>query len=425
MISTFWEIPGIQSHQSLDLFERSLNPLCVYEIQGRPIYASPSFLKLLQVNIQDVHFFDYFSSQMVTSTILTQFWHQAKEGETIEFISKVKETGEELDCSLQFDPNAKLMFLTVEKTDAIQVDNLMQDYDRAIAALIRTEEKWKTLVLNSPYLFIQISHSGQILYLSAVVEKLLGYEQQELLGQSVTQLIHPASLHEFELMLQLWIEKIPSQEPGIESWWKTKSGQWVALYIQGQHFPSKLDIEGVVLSGYDITDRKCLEAELKAAQDRYQSLLYTLPGAVFRCNSTYTLEFASDTIEAITGYPPQVLVHNQMRSYLSLVHPDDLPLIKKSLLQSAMDRHRCIIEYRIIHADGSIRWVAEHKQARFDRDGNFLGLEGVLLDISDRKSLEAERNHAAIRLQRCKAINRSILQQYQGVVPTTLLSAAR
>lgn len=265
-------------------------------------------------------------------------------------------------------------------------------------ALIRTEEKWKAFVFNSPYFFIQTSHTGQIVYISAAVERLLGYSEAELLGRHITELLHPNHFNEFELILQLWINGAQPSQPEIECWWRTKAGRWVALSLQGQLFPSALKLDGVVLSGYDITDRKCLEMELKASEERFRSLVLNVPGAVFRCNSTYTMEFVNDGIEAITGYPALALVQNQIQSFLGLVHPDDMTIIKDSLVQSVLDRHRSSIEYRIIHASGRIRWVFERKQGIFDRHGNLLWLDGVLLDITDRKQAEADLNRYGVML---------------------------
>jgi PAS domain S-box-containing protein len=178
-----------------------------------------------------------------------------------------------------------------------------------------------------------------------------------------------------------------------------------------------LEIDGIVISGYDITDRKCLEIELKASEEKYKSLVLNVPGAVFRCDSTYTMEFVSDRIEEITGYPAATFINNQRQSYLSIIYPEDITLIKDSLLQSVLDRYRCSIEYRIIHASGQIRWVSERKQGTFDQRGNLIWLDGVLQDISDRKRVEdehrrskAKRKLAETELRRCQAVNRAMAQ---------------
>ena len=264
------------------------------------------------------------------------------------------------------------------------------------STLVRTEERWKTLFLNSPYLFIQTSNSGQMIYVSPAVEDLLGYQPEELIGRQIKELVHPSNLNEIELALQLWNSNLQAHQLSVECWWRSQSNRWVALSIQGQRFPSALEIDGVIISGHNITDRKCLEVELRANEEKFKSLVLNSLGAVFRCDSSYMMEFTSDEIQNITGYPASVFVNNQVRSYLSIVHPDDITILKDSLIQAILDRHRSSITYRIVDAKGQIRWVTERKQGVFDQKGNLLWLDGVLLDISDRQLSEALCHHEAI-----------------------------
>ncbi|MBD2020180.1 PAS domain S-box protein [Leptolyngbya sp. FACHB-36] len=504
MVSSFWNIPGIQSEKALEFLEQLLNPLCVYDDRGQAIYATQSFLELLRID-RAIGFFDFFASQLSRRIGLTEIWERALHGERIGFSAKPRDAEDDIECSLQFNPDAKLMFLTAQKADVGGITKLIAAYEQAIArsaysslaaalidpngtivtgnqrlhdllgttdretlnieafvhptdrlvdaklrqklfngeinsytaekrfvsrqseivwmnvsaslielstsvhgftkyfavlfediteskktysALIKTEEKWKTLVLDSPYLFIQASNTGQILYVSPAIERILGYKEEELLGQYITEFIHPNNFNEFELVLQLWGSDSDCDRPDIECWWRMKSGRWVSLHLQGQRFPLALGIDGIVISGHNITDRKCLEVELQASEEKFRSLILNIPGAVFRCDSSYRMDFISDEIENITGYPSAVFVNNQVRSYLSIVHSDDILLIKDSLIQSVLDRHRCSIEYRIIHADGSVRWVAERKQGVFDQNGRLLWFDGVLIDVSKRKQIE-------------------------------------
>ncbi len=506
MISTFWDLPDIQSRKSLEFLERSLKPICVYDEQGDTVYASQSFLTLLQLSEMPANFFDSFSVMSIASTDLMKFWSRALRGETIRFLPESRDAKETLECSLQFETDAKLMFFEAKKIDAADpIRSLTEAYERAISrsahcnlatalidatggiiqcnhnlhellgthdrdllnleefvhpddrlidhpskqhllngsipaytiekrfvsrsnkiiwlnvnvssielsaciheyqhyyavllediteskkiysTLVRTEEKWKTLFLNSPYLFIQSSNSGQMIYVSPAVEELLGYQHEELLGRQIKELVHPSNLKEVELALEQWSSGIQPKHVGIECWWKAKSNRWVALSIQGQRFPSALKIDGMMISGHNITDRKCLESELRANEEKFKSLVLNSLGAVFHCDSSYTMEFISDGIQDITGYPASVFVNNQVRSYLSIVYPDDIAILKDSLIQAMLNHHRCSIDYRIIDANGQIRWVTERKQGVFDQHGNLLWFDGVLLEINDPNQVE-------------------------------------
>ena len=47
------------------------------------------------------------------------------------------------------------------------------------------------------------------------------------------------------------------------------------------------------------------------------------------------------------------------------------------------------LSYRVLHADGSPRWIAEHGRAILDDNGERAWLDGVILDISERMLAEA------------------------------------
>lgn len=522
MISTFWEIPGIRSKKSLEFLVKLLDPICVYDEQGQTVYASPPFLELLRTDLTQVGFFDYFVSATTKLPTLLKSWERALEGEIIWFLSKTKEGQEDIECSLQFNPETKLMFLiaksinlraytrelteeyerwiltlfnhpslaiallTLEgvvvnsnnrlhellgtsEAETIYIEKMVHPEDKWIdlelkqklltgeiesynvekrfisqsneviwlnvsvslikvsacmnkhkkyfavlledvtenkkiySALIRTEGKWKAFVLNNLNLFIQTSSLGQIIYASPAVERILGYRGEELLDWQISTLIHPDDLNEFDLALRLWASDIHSDKLGIECRWRSQSGKWACLYVQGQRFPLALEIDGIAISGYDITDRKLLEVELRASEEKFRSLILNIPGAVFRCDVTYAMEFISDAIKEIAGFPATGFIHDRSHSYLSIVHPDDVELIKNSIVQSILEQHSCSIEYRIVHADGTLRWIWERRQAVFDGRGRFLWFDGVLFDVTDHKQTERE-------LRRSEAINRAMVR---------------
>jgi PAS domain S-box-containing protein len=276
MISTFLDSPKIQSNDSLHFLERSLNPICIYNDCGRAVYASPSFLALLKIELEEACFFDYFLSELTSRIALTTLWKRALRGENVEFLAKTREASEDVECVLQFNADANLMFLSVKKAES-EFDRLSQEYERAIAALLKTEEKWKGLVLNSPCLFIQTSKAGQILYTSPAAERLLGYRQEELQGRYILEFLDPNHGAEFEHVLQSWSHERNSAPLAVKWWWKKRSGRWVYLYLQGQRFPSALDMNGVVISGYNISDRKFLERKLRRYKAINRTMLQMLP----------------------------------------------------------------------------------------------------------------------------------------------------
>ena len=59
--------------------------------------------------------------------------------------------------------------------------------------------------------------------------------------------------------------------------------------------------------------------------ERLSALVMNVPGAIYRCSPSFdwAMEFISETVEPITGYPAAEFVKNNVRTYASVIHPDD------------------------------------------------------------------------------------------------------
>jgi len=69
-------------------------------------------------------------------------------------------------------------------------------------------------------------------------------------------------------------------------------------------------------------------------------------------------------------------------------------MLKRRVLEAVRTRERVLrLEYRLLHRDGSARWVADRRQMIYGEDGKLRWVDGLILDITDRK-----RSDIALRL---------------------------
>ncbi|MGE0152821.1 MAG: sensor histidine kinase [Reyranellaceae bacterium] len=73
------------------------------------------------------------------------------------------------------------------------------------------------------------------------------------------------------------------------------------------------------------------------------------------------------------------------------MHPDDLPDIRRRLAQARETGEPLAIEYRVVHADGSVHWLLCRAEALRDAEGRPRKLVGVNVDITTRKEAEQHR----------------------------------
>jgi two-component system sensor histidine kinase UhpB len=123
------------------------------------------------------------------------------------------------------------------------------------------------------------------------------------------------------------------------------------------------------------------------------SIINNINGAVFRCkfDKEMTMEYISEGVKELTGYPSDDFLMNQVRSFTSLIYVDDKERIIKSIGDALIKQSSFTAEYRIITAQGEIKWVWERGKGVFE-ENKIISLEGFLSDITDRKKAEEELN---------------------------------
>jgi diguanylate cyclase (GGDEF)-like protein/PAS domain S-box-containing protein len=127
------------------------------------------------------------------------------------------------------------------------------------------------------------------------------------------------------------------------------------------------------------------------------SLVANVPGAIYRCafKSDWEMEFMSDGIEQITGYPASEFIGNEARTYASVIHPDDAAGVEEEVEACVARGEPFILEYRVIGSTGEAHWVHEQGRAILGDEGEVLYLDGSIFDIGERKRLEAQLEHLA------------------------------
>jgi diguanylate cyclase (GGDEF)-like protein/PAS domain S-box-containing protein len=145
-----------------------------------------------------------------------------------------------------------------------------------------------------------------------------------------------------------------------------------------------------------------------------ENVVSNVPGAIYRCvlRSDWEMQFISDEIEAITGYPAVDFIANRVRTYESVIHPDDRAMVEHEVFASVGRNEPFVIEYRVLRADGEVRWVHEKGRGVFDENGELSLLDGAVFDISDRKRMEAELAHLAYHDALTGLPNRTLLQEH-------------
>ncbi len=124
--------------------------------------------------------------------------------------------------------------------------------------------------------------------------------------------------------------------------------------------------------------------------EKIQALINNVPGAIYHAGRDGRFSLVGETILGISGSPAREFLDGELQ-WAELVLPEDRERMKQEISDAVRLRLRGFrMEYRIRHREGAIRWIADRHQLSYDAGGNPTGVDGLLLDITDRKRAEIE-----------------------------------
>jgi len=289
-----------------------------------------------------------------------------------------------------------------------------------VEALQQNEEKFLRALMGSASVgVVVIDEDGCIIFVNPKTEQMFGYQQAELIGQSVEILI-PRRFRGSHLEHRAdYLSKPRAREMGSDL-------ELAAQRKDGSKFPveiglSFIEIErGILIAGFitDITERKQAEERLHETQRTLSTLMSNLPGMAYRCHNDrdWTMEFVSEGCFDLTGYYPSDLIKNRNVAYGQLIHSDDQESAWNKTQAALKKRQPFQLNYRLITASGEEKWVWEQGRGVFSSKGDLLALEGFVTDYTERvlayQTLEQrveERTHEIERRQQVAEGLRDIL----------------
>jgi len=141
-----------------------------------------------------------------------------------------------------------------------------------------------------------------------------------------------------------------------------------------------------------------LFADIARREKQFRTIVTQVPGAVFRVRAGGAVEFVSDAIEDITGYPSARFMCATTDDWAAIVHPEDRRDYYRTVKAAVRNGRAYQMEYRIIGAHGVERWVQENGQPQDVQpdvapgealaEGGGVRVDGIIADISERRHNE-------------------------------------
>jgi PAS domain S-box-containing protein len=247
--------------------------------------------------------------------------------------------------------------------------------------------------------------NGRYIALNRAYAAALGYQQEEMIGMSWQQTVHPDDVEVVAAAYhQMMIEgKAEAESMGLRKDGSTfyKEMVMVAAYdwhdrLIGYHCFTK-----------DISERKRAEVALLESQERLKLTLETTQMGIWDYECDTDVVKWSDSCAQLFGFEPGAF-DCTTRAFLACVHPDDRAAVSQDIIQQTQQATNYSKEFRIIRTDGSIRWISERSHTFHDEVGNAIRILGISMDTTDRKRFEEALSQQAERERLMNAIAQRI-----------------
>ncbi|HEX7102203.1 MAG TPA: EAL domain-containing protein [Nitrolancea sp.] len=267
---------------------------------------------------------------------------------------------------------------------------LEPDHSEQLARLEASERRFRKVFAEAAIGVITTALDGRFLQVNRAFCQITGYSERELRGTNILEITHSEDVEKSaDRYRQLIEDMIP---------YFHMETRYVR--IDGRIVPAELssslacDDDGrplyVIGLVQDLSERKVAEARLRENEQRYRSLFYHNPDAVFSLDPRGTCLSANPACEEITGYRVDEIVRTPLST---LVVREDLPGTLRHIVRTARGEAQSF-------GVGIVRKSGERVRLRVTSlpiviDGEIVGIYGIAKDETDRRNLEEQLAHQA------------------------------
>jgi two-component system sensor histidine kinase/response regulator len=152
-----------------------------------------------------------------------------------------------------------------------------------------------------------------------------------------------------------------------------------------------LDVESVQLISnaiWNMVQSRRNVAALRYSEQKFRLLSETASECIIWTAPDGRISYVSPAAKPISGFEPEAFMADP-ELLIRITHPSDRAQFKAHL-EHPPEQDEGILEVRIIHAEGSTRWIGHNCRAIYDDQGNPLGRRSSNSDITERKRIETE-----------------------------------
>jgi PAS domain S-box-containing protein len=266
----------------------------------------------------------------------------------------------------------------------VHVDDITER-KRTEEALRESEDLFRGVFEHAPGGVCVGGLDGRLIQVNTAFCRMLGYSEQELIGNAWMSLIHPDDL-EPALRRSKQLLKDPGGSIDVEMRYIHRNGSvvWVRVRVSPVCDSGGSPVY-LVVHADDISEAKRAEQALRESENRFRITADGCPSALWVTDAEGEVQFINQAYQESCGTTYELVREGKWQF---LIHPDDAPEYVAAFQRAVREHAPFRAEARVRRADGEWRWLDSLAQPRFSPNGEFLGHVGLSPDITERKQAQ-------------------------------------
>jgi PAS domain S-box-containing protein len=298
--------------------------------------------------------------------------------------------------------------------------NLIYRYKDISQASRENEHRIRALMDTAVDGIVTMDSKGSIINVNHAVQTLLGWKREELIGRNVNTLMPEPHRSIHDSYIQRYLETGEARIIG-------KGREVQALHKCGELIDIRLGIGHVKMQNddffvafiSDIRERLSMEQALRLNEEKFRTLITNIPGIAYRSRDLQhsNFIFVSEAIKNVVGFDSSELLGTSPSiHFIDIVHPND-----RIGFASCMPTNNSFSrEYRLTRSDGSVCWVHEQGTCITGSDGESTWVDGFIMDISDRYTMEQQLREAKEKAEHAASARAAFLANMSHEIRTPM-----
>ena len=248
------------------------------------------------------------------------------------------------------------------------------------------ERRFQALVEESNDMITVVDADGVFQYQSPTVERILGYDPEETIGDVAWEYIHPDDRADMIEVLERGIAD-PAANPVVEYRVRHADGSWRWLEANGNNQLDNPAVEGYVINSRDITARKEREQELTQAQSLMTKIEQLADVGAWEYDADTEALVTTDGVHRILGLEPDADL--TLEEAFEYFHKEDRERLIERFNECLETGRPYEIDVRLTTTDGAEEWVTARVERITDSEDAAV-VRGYVQLITGRKQMERD-----------------------------------